>query len=1260
LWQHCPLDRDTLQPIPVFTGKNPSYLDSNGKPHLVNHRQYQNRLPSKKELKAWFTNRSNGIGTLGGWHNTVWLDFDVKKFSSQIECDDVAEGIALQVRSHSGSEPFLERSHSGGWRIGVRVKQKPDFTNFALTPGGAHVGEALFEGRFTVLAPTIGPSGNPYESLNRVEPPEISSLESIGIYTTKARIQSEEKQRQDLTPSLNFEAIPGTIPLEELGNRTSREILAGADPKGDRSDSLTTAINEWYGWVYWTAQNGVAISGSPEELAHHAGQRLGLDSDRINRILKSVNGDVSLEPAALRQGGEESCWKKIYKLDKATFDSKCPPHIKDGILRGWKTGNRSSGARKTVTCDKNDSARERGAVALLEKPEQQNNTLNSKASHQKIDGGSTFSGSGGGNRRGNGDGAASGGSHPPNQWNAPTSWNGEIGWLIQEEDDGLPITKFYPKCNFDFQIESELSSDEGGGLVLQVKRSLDSHQKRVIISCQDYGSTRDFEAALKRVYKTGVVCNLKTEHLKALIHVKLREYRARNGITYRLQERAGQQSDGHWVFSTCQLTPAGEWSASPNSDWIFNENLGGEDKMPQPSVAPPNPDALKRLVAAMHKFHGAEGIFPAMMALGFGAAAVHYKEIIKKERRFPQLNLIGDAGSNKSICAANALSLVGWLNGDGMISGVSESKLYECLKLTGSLPLCLDDPQKSRELDEILKRLYNAIPRLVRGNYQEPHSPLMVTSNHAIGDQQLATLTRMLQVAVYRQPDGDPNAWDEMVEAMEGASGCLPDLIKLGYPKSEIKELEKELRSHLPKSHPRIASSMGLITWYAMAVARLASFDADSIKRYVIAQLCPIANAADSNSDSVTDFLDKLSALKSEALVGDWNCLLVETKAGKALAVQMSQVFPLVDKYFNPVYSRKVLEALIAKAGGSLQSVQKFHSNRDESLAYYRAKITADSESDPREPEYKPKRCVLIPFHLIKGFTDDWKPPTPPNSGDSLHNDSVYESVTSRVTPVTENNSQLHENCNQQDVDPQLDSAISSSPVTSFSDHSIDLNHLHQDALASLGDKRNCHTLTPQKNVTEEDFESETLIDAETERLHESCNPEVTDCNQETLDVTEVWQESAPAPSVEQTTSTSPFPRTERYDLSGQLGLWALQVTYISMTQATVTYTSPAPESKQYEQSLTVNCLTSIGQHCVAGVTYLEQQLLQQRVEAQEPTTLRGTQSEQYAQVCWEGSKFDGAFGKVVKRSKDEVELLVEGCDYPPCFPVQRVRFLEL
>jgi hypothetical protein len=1073
--EHCPLTVD-FQPKQLYTGKNPSYLDQEGKPHLVFHTQYQNRLPSNQELKKWLSNPFNGIGTLGGWNNTVWLDFDIKQFASPDECDKAAELTILKIQQLTNQLTFVERTHSGGWRIGVKVRQKPTFTNFALTPGGDHVGEALGGGRFTVLAPTTGPSGKHYESVNRVMPVEVESLESIGIYSRSTKNQPNTQKNPQSVASTPSSYTPGNIPLERLGHDSSRDILNGANPKGDCSDSLTTAIQEWYGWKNWAEENGISTSGSPEELAHYAGQQLGIDSDRVNRIIKGID-PTSCQPAAKYRDGEESCWKKIHRLDKPTFEAKCPAPIKDAIKVEWKR-NSSNSSGRGKSGDKRDRIEE-------ESTEQ-------------------------------------------NFWNAPVSWCEEIGWLIEKEvpvtekdekgneipvigEDGQPVTEkvstFVPKANFDFVVERELESEEGGGLVLLVKRSLDRTQKRVIIQSQDYGSVKDFEAALKRVYKSGVVCNLKTEHLKSLIHVKLREYRNRGGLTYRLQDRAGQQADGHWVFKDCQITKDGVWSAEPNSDWVFNEDLGGEDKTPQPSVAPPNPNALKPLVAAMRKFHGAEGIFPAMIGLGFTAAAVHYQTIIKKERRFPQLNFVGDAGGNKTVCAANALSLVGWLNGDGQISGVSESKLYECLKLTGSLPLCLDDPPKSRELDEILKRLYNAIPRMVRGNYQEPHSPLMVTSNHAIGDQQLATFTRMLQVPVYRQTDGDSNAWDEMVEAMEGASGCLPDLIKLGYPKDEIKQLEGELRSHLPKSHPRIASSMALILWYAMAVAKLADFDAESIKQYAIAQLCPIANAADSNADSITDFLDKLSALKSDALVGDWNCLVVETKAGKALAIQMSQVFPLVDKYFNPVYSRKVLEALIAKSGGTLQSVQKFHTNRDESLAYYRAKLTAEDE--PKEPEYKPKRCVLIPSDLIKGYMDDWKSPTPPEGSDLPQNDTICEPVTSSVTSVTFSYSQLQEKCNQQNLDTEKDSALLDSLVTSFLEKStkekqdVDNSIMFTPITEELGEKRNNHTLICAKNVTEGNLEAEALTQTSTERLHIPCNQGVTECNQEGKNVTE-------------------------------------------------------------------------------------------------------------------------------------------------------------
>jgi hypothetical protein len=74
-------------PIPAFTGKNPSYLDRSGKPHLVNHRQYQSQLPSDRELREWFANPLNGVGTLGGWNNTIWLDLDLKQFASKEECD---------------------------------------------------------------------------------------------------------------------------------------------------------------------------------------------------------------------------------------------------------------------------------------------------------------------------------------------------------------------------------------------------------------------------------------------------------------------------------------------------------------------------------------------------------------------------------------------------------------------------------------------------------------------------------------------------------------------------------------------------------------------------------------------------------------------------------------------------------------------------------------------------------------------------------------------------------------------------------------------------------------------------------------------------------------------------------------------------------------------------------------------------------------------------------------------------------------------
>jgi hypothetical protein len=347
IWEHCPFD-DDLQPIPLFTGKNPSFLDRHGVPHLINHRQYQSKLPSGSDLRKWFANPDNGIGTLGGHSGVIWLDFDIKQFESELECSKAVKTWGELRPELKGT--FCERTHSGGWRIGVKVKQKPDFTNFALFSGGNHVGEALGAGRFTVLSPTIGPSGNAYRSINRTHLAEVASLEAIGVYPSGKGKPLSEHVRQ---PQFNLSAMPGSIPLDMLLTDRARAIVSGNNPTGDRSEALTILICEAYGWENWAKDNGVSIRDSAEMLTHAAGTALGIDSDRIERILKTVD-PASYYPAAEYKGDESSCWLKVRRLDKATFEARCPAYIKEAMAQEYhSTGNPSFKNERGVK-DKSD------------------------------------------------------------------------------------------------------------------------------------------------------------------------------------------------------------------------------------------------------------------------------------------------------------------------------------------------------------------------------------------------------------------------------------------------------------------------------------------------------------------------------------------------------------------------------------------------------------------------------------------------------------------------------------------------------------------------------------------------------------------------------------------------------------------------------------------------------------------------------------------------------------------------------------------
>ncbi|WP_228052741.1 bifunctional DNA primase/polymerase [Nodosilinea sp. LEGE 07298] len=336
IYEHveCYWQDGQLRPNPLFTGKNPSYLDGRGIPHLVYHHHYQNRLPTQQELRQWFAHPQTGVGSLGGHQGLAWIDFDTKGFESSKACD---QAIAQWLNQHPRlKDTFAERTHSGGWRFAVKLQTSPGFTNFALEPGGEHVGEVLGTGRFTVLAPTIGPSGNPYLSVQRAEPVEIGDLFEIGLFSSSSR-QAEQRpahyQPKPPLPPLQTNSGQGAIHLADLVTTKVRDILTGQDLYQDESMSLVAAARELYGSENWAFANRVPLVGDlAEALIHRVGDAFGYDDDKLRRCLALVNPETC-HPASVYRGDETALWKRVRRLDRGVFESCCPTSTQTEITR---------------------------------------------------------------------------------------------------------------------------------------------------------------------------------------------------------------------------------------------------------------------------------------------------------------------------------------------------------------------------------------------------------------------------------------------------------------------------------------------------------------------------------------------------------------------------------------------------------------------------------------------------------------------------------------------------------------------------------------------------------------------------------------------------------------------------------------------------------------------------------------------------------------------------------------------------------------
>ena len=549
----------------------------------------------------------------------------------------------------------------------------------------------------------------------------------------------------------------------------------------------------------------------------------------------------------------------------------------------------------------------------------------------------------------------------------PYPEQGYLGYYLEDKETGEEV--FDPRCNFDFSVERELSDEEGGGLVLNVKRVDENFHRRAIVSSLAWASPKDFLLALTKALGAGIVMNLKTHELAALIQDKYSSYRYRGGETYQLATCLGRQPNGTWVFEESQLDDKGEPITEEKSLTIWNPKLTNEEKIRSPKVLERSPEALPRLTKAMRRFFGSN-FMPALFVMGYCAASAHFQKIIKEQKRFPILNVFGDPMGGKTVAVECGLSLFGdgWAF-DGIHSAITYSALWQKASKCGDMALCLDDPaQEPQVLDEWVRAWYNAEQRSVRGNVQRPTSSLIIASNHACGEKLPAAATRLIWMWFPRPGDKDATAWEELQQAKRLASGALSDIIKIGYPSEEIQALTAEIAAAMPEASDRLPASLALLGTYTLKIAALAGIDEAEVKKFLFETLCASSESEGSNESALHHFLTQLQTAEQKSLVGDWNMKPIISPAGEMqwLALALG-AFDEVNNMVKLPYGKKVIAKLITDAGGQTKNaVQRFSQTKEEVNAYRRARISPriyeGREIKPVIPPTVPRKCWLVPM----------------------------------------------------------------------------------------------------------------------------------------------------------------------------------------------------------------------------------------------------------------------------------------------------------
>jgi len=293
----------------LYSGKNPSYLNRYAKAVLVNHMQFQHRLPRQDELKRWFAHEATGVATLGGWQNTVWIDIDRKHFATIEACN----AVVRRLLQHSLlKHTFVERTQSGGYHIGVRCRQLPVFTRCCLSHSQLRLGDLLGAGKVCVMAPTQGVDGS-YQSLSRAEPVWVNQITDLGIAPNQTS-KPQPRGWSTRTSRPNLKPLSSTVALGRLLSQRVQSLVLSQPGKGDRSEALTTVAREAFGWEWFASQEGVQVRPDAESFCLALGQRWDLDAGRVQRILNSTSYGRPVRdstPSLYTVSGPDACLGKL-------------------------------------------------------------------------------------------------------------------------------------------------------------------------------------------------------------------------------------------------------------------------------------------------------------------------------------------------------------------------------------------------------------------------------------------------------------------------------------------------------------------------------------------------------------------------------------------------------------------------------------------------------------------------------------------------------------------------------------------------------------------------------------------------------------------------------------------------------------------------------------------------------------------------------------------------------------------------------------